>query len=113
MVLRDRTRLVVGSLGLAIALTGVFIFVGQMYRAIETGHLESVVVRHVIEEPLVRRNVPTRLSESLQQISSTLGADSAIDWLLDEFPLPLLLILVGGVAAWRSLLGESPASHRH
>jgi hypothetical protein len=113
MVLRDRTRLVVGSVGLAIALTGLLIFLGQMYRAIETGHLESVVVRHVIEEPIVRRNVPSRLSESLRHISGTLGADTAIDWLLDEFPLPLLLIVVGGAAAWRSLAWGPPASHRH
>ena len=113
MAFRDRVRLVVGSVGLAVVLTGLFIFVGQMYRAIETGHLEGVVVRHVIEEPIVRRNVPTGLSESLRQISGTLGADAAIDWLLDELPLPLLLIVVGGAAAWRSLVWRPPTSHKH
>lgn len=112
MVLRDRTRFVVGSLGLAMALTGLIVFVGQMYRSLETGRMEIVSVRRVLEEPLVRKSVPTALSHSLQRISAAVGADHAVDWLLDEFPLPLFLILVGGATAWRSLGWESSASHK-
>ena len=112
MVLRDRARLIIGSIGLGLVLTGLVIFVGQMYRAVESGRLETVAVRQVLDEPFVRHNVPVSWSESLRRTSSALGADAAVDWLLDEFPLPLFLIVVGGIAAWRGLVWEPPASHR-
>ena len=105
-------RLVIGSLGLGVAVTGLLLFIGQMYRAVETGHLQPVVVRQMLEEPIVRRNVPISLSEALRRTSSAVGADAALDWVLDEFPLPLLLMVLGGVAAWRSLSWEVSASHK-
>ena len=112
MVLRDRVRLVIGSFGIGVAATGLLLFIGQMYRAVETGHLEPVVVRHVLEEPFVRRNVPLSVSEALRRTSSAVGLDGALDWMLDEFPLPLFLMVLGGVAAWRSLSSEVSVSHK-
>jgi hypothetical protein len=112
MVLRDRTRFVVGSVGLGIALSGLMIFLGQMYRAIHTGHLESIPIRTILNEPIVRTRIPTTVLDWLQRVGAAFEVDGLVGWLVDEFPLALLLIVVGGVAAWRSLLSEPPASHR-
>lgn len=102
--------MVAGSLGLGIALWGLVIFIGQMYRAIETGRLEGVAVRTVLEDPHVRSNMPTTVVEWAQRITANLDADSIVAWLLDDFPLALLLIVVGGVMSWRSFSWDSRAS---
>ena len=112
MVLPDRARLVVGSIGLGLALTGLVLFLGQLYRGLDSGQLEAVAVRHVLDEPYVRKNVPVLVSDSLRRMNRALGTDAAVDWVLEEFPLALFLIVVGGVATWRSLAWESRASHR-
>lgn len=109
MVLRDRARLVIGSLGLGIALWGLLVFLGQMYRALGTGRFEGVPVRTVLDDPQVRANVPTTVVEWAQSITA-MDAHGVVRWLLDEVPLALLLIVVGGVAAWRSFSSELQAS---
>ena len=81
-----------------------------MYRAIETGRLEGIPVRTVLQDPHVRANMPTTVVEWAQRITANLDADGIVAWLLDDFPLALLLIVVGGVTAWRSFSWDSPAS---
>jgi hypothetical protein len=112
MMGRDRARFVAGSFGLGIALSGLLIFLGQMYRAISSGHLEAVPVRSVLNEPLVRANIPTTVSEWLQHLFSSVEIDGLVAWLVDEVPLAAVLVVVGGVVAWRCLVWEPPASQR-
>ena len=110
MVLRDRARLVVGSLGLGIAVWGLLVFLGQMYRALESGRLERVPVRTVLDDPHLRDNIPTTVTEWAQRITASMDAHGVVSWLLDDVPLALLLIVVGGITAWRSFSWDSPAS---
>lgn len=113
MVLRDRTRLIVGSVGLGLVLAGMALFVEQMYRAVQTGRFERVPVGVVLDEPTVRENTPATVVRWLQQIiSGTGGAQNTVTWLLDDVPLALFLVVIGGVAAWRTLLREPPSSRR-
>jgi hypothetical protein len=81
-----------------------------MYRALETGKLEGVSVRTVLDDPHVRSNMPNTVVEWSQRITSSLDAQGLVTWLLDDFPLALLLIVVGGIIAWRSFTWESPVS---
>ena len=97
---------------MGIALSGLLVFLAQMYRAIFSGHLEPVPVRSVLNEPLVRANIPTTVSEWLQHLISAVEIDGLVSWLVDEVPLAAVLIVVGGVVAWRCLLWEPPASQR-
>jgi hypothetical protein len=113
MVLRDRARLVVGSLGLGIVLWGLLVFFGQTYRALETGRFEGVPVRTVLDDRHVRDNMPATVVEWSQRITAKLDAHGPVGWFLDEVPLAVLLIVVGGVTAWKSFSGESSASRRH
>src|SRR5688572_18082173 len=110
MVLRDRARLVIGSLGLGIAVWGLVVFLGQMYRALETGRLEGVPVRTVLDDPHVRYNIPTTVSQWAQTITTNIDCHVVVSWLLDEVPLELLLVVVGGITSWRSFSWDSPAS---
>lgn len=110
MVLRDRARLIVGSIGLGLALTGLGLFIQQMLRSLSAGRLESVPVRAVFNEPVVRHNVPPAVTEWFQHIATALGIHDFLLWSLDEFPLALVLIVLGTLIAWRSLLAESSAS---
>ena len=112
MMWRDRTRLIVGSIGLGLVLAGIMVFLEQMYHAIKTGHLESIPVGSVLHEPVVRSNIPATVVQWFQQLSASIHAQGVIEWLLDDVPLALFLALVGGVAAWRSLLHEPPPSRK-
>src|SRR5687767_15790517 len=112
MIRRERARLIVGSLGLGTALSGLVLFLGQMYRAIQGGHLEAVPVRSLLDDRFVRANIPTTVSEWAQYLLASVEVDGLVAWLVDEVPLAAVLILLGGVVAWRCLLWEAPASHR-
>jgi hypothetical protein len=107
---RDQTRLIVGSLGLGIAFAGFCIFLDQMYRALMSGHFEAIPVRVLLTEPTVRANIPGTVSERLQQLLASMEIDGFVGWLVDEVPLAALLIVLGGLVAWRCLLWEAPAS---
>jgi hypothetical protein len=112
MMSRDRTRLIVGSIGLGLVLSAIVIVLEQMYHAIETGRLESIPVGSVLNAPAVRSTIPSTVVQWLQQLSGSIHAEGVVEWLLDDFPLALFLALVGGVAAWRSLLREPPPSRK-
>jgi hypothetical protein len=109
---RDRARLIVGSLGLGLACSGLFVFLGQLYRAIQSGHLEAVPVRSVLNEPFVRTTIPRTVSEWMQHLFASIEIDGLVAWIVDEIPLAVVLIVIGGVVAWRCLLWEAPASQR-
>ena len=112
MVLRDRARLVIGSLGLGIAVWGVLVFLGQMYRAIDSGRLEAIPLRTVFEDPHVRDTVPATVSEWTQRITNSVDGQGVVGWLLDEVPLAVVLIVVGGITAWRSFSWDAAASRQ-
>jgi hypothetical protein len=107
---RDQTRLIIGSLGLGMAFSGFCIFVDQMYRAIVSGHFEAIPVRVVLTQPVVRANIPRTVSEWWQQLLASIELDGFVGWLVDEVPLAVLLIVLGGLVAWRCLLWEAPTS---
>jgi len=107
---RDRARLIIGSLGLGVAFSGFCIFLDQMYRALMSGHFEAIPVRVVLSEPMVRANIPGTVSERLQKLLTSMEIDGFVGWLGDEVPLAALLIVLGGLIAWRCLLWEGPAS---
>ena len=109
MVLRNRVRLLIGSLGLGIALVGLIVFLGQMHRSIRDGHFESVPVRMLVSDELVRQSVPTRVAQWSQQFSEGHGA---LMWLLDEVPAALLLGVVGGLIGWWNLSQPFDADKR-
>ena len=104
MVLRDRARLVTGSIGVGIVLWGLFLFLGQMYRALDSGRLETVPVRLLFDAPPVRHALPWGW---LERLTSPLELGDYVDWFLDAVPLSLFLIVVGAVVVWRSTLWES------
>ena len=112
VVARDRARLIFGSLGLGLALWGLILFLGQMYRAVESGRLESIPVRVVLNEPFIRHNILPRLARWFRWLSVAPDVQEFIDWFIDQTPLALLLVVIGGLVAWRTLLAESRASHR-
>src|SRR2546423_1482125 len=66
MVLRDRARLIVGSIGLGLALLGLGLFIEQMLHSLSAGRLERVPVRAVLSEPAVQRTIPPVAVEWLQ-----------------------------------------------
>jgi hypothetical protein len=107
---RDRARLIIGSLGLGLAFSGLCIFLDQMYRAIVSGHFEAIPVRVVLTQPMVRSNIPRSVSEWWQQLLSSIELDGFVGWLVDEVPLAVLLIVLGGLVAWRCLVWEARAS---
>lgn len=107
MVARDRARLIVGSLGLGVALWGFVLFLAQMYGALDTGRFEGVPVRLLLDAPAVRHTVPRAW---LQWLTDPFEMGGYVDWFLDEIPLPLFLIVVGGVTVWRSALWEPSGS---
>jgi hypothetical protein len=107
---RDQARLIVGSLGLGTAFSGLCIFLEQMYRAMTSGHFETIPVRVVLTQAMVRDSVPRTVSEHLQQLLVSTELDGLVAWLVDEVPLAALLIVVGGLVAWWCLLWEAPAS---
>jgi hypothetical protein len=107
---RDRARLIIGSLGLGMAFSGVCIFLDQMYRAIVGGHFEAIPIRVVLTQPMVQANIPRTVSERLQQLLASIELDNLVGWLVDEVPLAALLIVLGGLVAWRCLVWEAPAS---
>jgi len=109
-MLRDRARLIIGSLGLGLAFSGICIFLEQVYRAIAGGHFEAVPVRVVLTQPMVRANIPGTVSERLQQLVTSMELEGVVGWLVDEVPLAALLIVLGVLVAWRCLLWEAPAS---
>jgi hypothetical protein len=94
--------LVTGSIGLGIALWGLAVFLGQMYRALDTGRFEAVPMRTVLADPHVRDNIPTTVVEWAQRITGGMEAHGVVNWVLDEVPLALILVVVGGLTAWRS-----------
>src|SRR4051794_18569451 len=103
MVLRDRARLIVGSVGFGLALLGLGLFIEQMLRSLSSGRLERVPVRAALSEPALQRSVPPVAVEWLQRTAAALGVQDFLTWSLDEFPLALVLIVVGIFVAWRSL----------
>jgi len=107
---RDQARLIIGSLGLGMAVSGLCIFLDQMYRAIVSGHFETIPVRVVLTQPMVRANIPRTVSDWWLQLLSSIELDGVVDWLVDEVPLAALLIVLGGLVAWRCLVWEAPAS---
>lgn len=107
---RDRARLIIGSLGLGLAFSGLCIFLDQMYRAIVRGQFEAIPVRVVLTQPMVRANIPRTVSERWQQLLSSMELDGFVGWFVDEVPLAVLLIVLGGLVAWRCLIWEAPAS---
>ena len=111
MVLRDRLRFLIGSIGLAIAVLGFIVFIGQMHRSIRDGRFESVPVRVVLDDKFVRENVPVSLVQWSQR-STNPQAEDVLNWILDEVPLALLLGLVGGVTAWWNLSRPLDAGKR-
>jgi hypothetical protein len=88
------------------------VFLEQMYHAIQTGRLESISVGSVLNDPAVRSTIPATVVQWLQQLFGSIHAQGIVEWLLDDFPLALFLALVGGIAAWRSLLREPPPSRK-
>lgn len=111
MVLRDRVRLVIGSLALGIALVGLLVFIGQMHRSIRDGRFESMPVRVVLDERLVRENVPSSVAQWSRRFADP-QVEGALNWFLDEVPLALLLTVFGGVAAWWNLSKPFDAGKR-
>jgi len=107
---RDQVRLIVGSLGLGTAFSGVCIFLDQMYRAMTSGHFEPIPVRVVLTQAVVRHNIPNTFAEQFQQLLASMELESVVGWFVDEIPLAALLIVLGGLVAWRCLLWEAPAS---
>jgi len=107
---RDRARLIIGSLGLGTALSGLCIFLDQMYRAIVSGRIETIPVRVMLTQPMVRENIPRTVSERLQELLASMELDRLVGWLVDEVPLAALLIVLGGLVAWRCLVWEARAS---
>src|SRR5919108_893870 len=99
MVLRDRLRFLIGSIGLSIAVLGFIVFIGQMHRSIRDGRFESVPVRVVLNDPFVRENVPASIAQWSQRLTDP-KAEGVLSWLLDEMPLALVLAIVGGATAW-------------
>lgn len=102
MVFRERWRLLLGSLGLGLALLGVLLFVGQTLRSMEKGRFEITPVRAVFQEPMVREHVPSSLGQWFRTLSD-FDVENAVNWFLDEVPLSLLLIALGGAMAWWNL----------
>ena len=107
---RDRARLIIGSLGLGVAFSGFCIFLDQMYRAITSGHFDAIPVRVMLNERTIRTNIPSSVSESLQQLFASIELDGLVGWFIDQVPLSAFLIVVGGLVAWRCLLWEASAS---
>jgi|SRR5689334_7299665 hypothetical protein len=107
---RDQARLIIGSLGLGTAFSGFCIFVDQMYRSMVSGHFETIPVRVVLAQRVVQQNIPTTVSDHIQQFLVSMELEGLVGWLVDEIPLAALLIVVGGLVAWRCLLWEAPAS---
>lgn len=107
---RDQARLIIGSLGLGTAFSGFCIFVDQMYRAMTSGHFETMPVRVVFAQRVVQQNIPRTVSDHIQQLLVSLELEGLVGWLVDQIPLAALLIVVGGLVAWRCLLWEAPAS---
>jgi len=106
MAQRERSRLLIGSLGLGLVITGLIVFLGQMYRAIDTGHLESVPVGSLLRDPMFPDLLPASWMRWIQRIPGELKIEGAVTWLLDEVPLAAFLAVVGGLAAWRTLVRE-------
>jgi len=111
VLLRDRARLIVGSLGLGLVLWGLILFLGQMYSAVENGRLESISVGSVLSGTRLRALLPDAIGEAPRQVFGNELADS-VDWLLDRIPFALFLGVVGGIVTWRTLLREAPSSRR-
>jgi len=107
---RDQVRLIIGSLGLGTAFSGFCIFLDQMYRSMTSGHFEAVPVRVVLAQQVVQQSIPRTVSEHIQQLLVSMELEGVVGWLVDEIPLAALLIVVGGLVAWRCLLWEAPAS---
>jgi hypothetical protein len=107
---RSRTRLIAGSCGLGLLLAGLFVFLGQVLNAIDTGRLERVPVGSLLNDPMVRSLLP-RFSEWSRGMPGSAEVGYVMDWLLNDVPLALFLAVIGGVTAWRTLLRE-PAPER-
>src|SRR5215468_2023471 len=110
MVLRDRTRLVIGSLGLGLTLWGVLLFAGQMYRAIESGRFENIPVRVILEEPLIRAMLTPTSGGWFERILVLTELQTLVTWFLDDVPLCLVLAVVGGLIAWWTFRWELRSS---
>jgi len=110
MVLRDRTRLVVGSLGLGLVLWGLLLFGGQLYRAIETGRFENIPVRVIFEEPLIRRVLTPSAGGWFERFLVLTDLQTFVTWLLDEIPLCMLLLVVGSLVVWWTFVWEARES---
>ena len=112
MVVRERYRFVVGSFGLGLVLAGLLVFFEQLYHAIVSGYLESVPVSALVKHPIVLESLPTGFVRWVQRIPGAFEAEGFVTWVLDEVPLALFLLVLGGVAAWRTLLREPRPSRR-
>jgi hypothetical protein len=112
IAVRDRARLLFGSLGLGLALSGLVLFLGQMYRAIENGRLETIPVRVVLDEPFIRHTIIPRLAGCFRWLSVNPELPESVGWFIDQTPLALFLAVIGGLLVWRNLLAESRPSHR-
>jgi len=106
----DQARLIIRSLGLGMAFSGFCIFLDQMYRAMTSGHFEAIPVRVVLAQRVVQQNIPPTLAHHIQQLLVSMELEGLVGWLVDQIPLAALLIVVGGLVAWRCLLWEAPAS---
>jgi hypothetical protein len=112
MAVRDRARLIFGSLGLGLALSGLILFLGQMYRAVSSGRLESMPVRVVLDDPFVRYNIAPRVARWFEWLSLVPQLQESVTWFIDATPLALFLAVIGGLVVWRSMLREARTSHR-
>lgn len=111
VIRRARTRLILGSCGLGLLLTGLLVFITQVLKAIDTGHLERVPVGSLLNDPTIRSFLP-RFSDWFHGMPGAAEVGYVMDWFLNDVPLALLLVMLGGVMVWRTLLREPSLERR-
>ena len=95
--------LVVGCLGLAIAISGLVVFVGEMAHWLDSGEWRGLPMRWLLEDPVIGSFLRRTLLGWLNGPDDALGLHALANTVLDRTPAPVFLVALGGAVGWTAL----------